>query len=116
MKFTVDNLQLVNHAEIALDGVTVIAAPNGCGKSTISKGLASLASLSRDVSVNVQYRRFEKIIEAVRRMFSIRTAPISFVRWTWPLVGRSVNRIAIITEWKSVRVSTACGLIVLTGI
>lgn len=36
MKFTVDNLQLVNHAEIALDGVTVIAAPNGFGISSIA--------------------------------------------------------------------------------
>lgn len=70
MKFIVDNLQLVNHAEIVLDGVTVIAAPNGSGKSTISKGLASLASLCRDVSVNVQYRRFEKIIETVRHVYS----------------------------------------------
>ena len=42
MKFTLNNIARVSHAEIALDGITVLAGGNGTGKSTICRSLHAL--------------------------------------------------------------------------
>jgi predicted ATPase len=37
MKISIDKIRAIEHADVILDGITVIAGENGCGKSTISK-------------------------------------------------------------------------------
>lgn len=37
LKLEINDIRAIKNAEIALDGITVIAGENGCGKSTISK-------------------------------------------------------------------------------
>lgn len=42
IRIEVDGFRAIHHAEIALNGITVIAGINGCGKSTLSKLLYSV--------------------------------------------------------------------------
>ena len=42
IKIEVNDFRAIHHAEIALNGITVIAGINGCGKSTLSKLLYSV--------------------------------------------------------------------------
>ncbi len=37
--FKIDNYHAIGHADIEIDGITVIAGGNGCGKSTLSRWL-----------------------------------------------------------------------------
>lgn len=37
VKFIVNNFRAVEHANIALNGISVLTGENGCGKSSISK-------------------------------------------------------------------------------
>ena len=44
MRLEIRNIGKVRHADIAIDGLTVIAAANNTGKSTLGKALYSLLS------------------------------------------------------------------------
>ena len=46
MKFTVNNIGLILKAELLLNGITLIAAENDSGKSTIGKALFALIETS----------------------------------------------------------------------
>ena len=65
MRFLIDNLALVRHADIRVEGISLIASPNGSGKSTISRGLATFASLGQRMPRLVQTWRFRKILQSV---------------------------------------------------
>lgn len=49
MKLTIENIGNVKHAEIEINGISVIAGQNGTGKSTISRSLFSIFSANYDV-------------------------------------------------------------------
>ena len=38
-RFKIQNYHAIKEADIAIDGITVIAGPNGSGKSTLSRWL-----------------------------------------------------------------------------
>lgn len=68
MKLVIDSLAIVDHAEIDLDGITVIAGENNVGKSTLGKALFALVNSFSNVfsspeeevvrSLNQTFRRF----------------------------------------------------------
>lgn len=60
MKLCIDNFAKISHADIAIDGITVIAGENNTGKSTIGKTLFSLFnSLSGIEDKILRQRRYE---------------------------------------------------------
>lgn len=66
MKLSLSNLAKISSAEINLPGVTVVAGPNGTGKSTISRALMILKTLNRNLPMLVAYERVVSIIAALR--------------------------------------------------
>jgi len=76
MQLNLKNVNLIRHAEITLNGLTVIAGENDTGKSTIGKILFSLIKslnqydkgFSDDKKINIQ-EKIEHIYRQVRSMF-----------------------------------------------
>jgi ABC-type transport system involved in cytochrome c biogenesis ATPase subunit len=74
--FEITDYHAIKRAKIRVDGITVLAGVNGCGKSTMSRWLYYLVNATHDFE---QYQRFyfiqslEQEIERVHRVF--RTTP-----------------------------------------
>ena len=61
MKLTIGNIGNVKHAEIDINGISVIAGQNGTGKSTISRSLFSIFSANYDVIKKISNDRTRAI-------------------------------------------------------
>ena len=46
--FKIENYNAIGHADIDIDGITVIAGGNGCGKSTLSRWLYYILNIIED--------------------------------------------------------------------
>lgn len=69
MKLCVDNFALIKHAEIDIDGITVIAGNNNTGKSTVGKILYSMFNALNNLDDKIRKQREEQLTEAVRYSF-----------------------------------------------
>lgn len=65
MKLTIDNFAKISHAEIELNGLTVIGGENNTGKSTVGKILYSIFRGTSDVARRVKAERFKAVREAL---------------------------------------------------
>lgn len=72
MRLVANNIARVSKADIVLDDIAVIAGQNGTGKSTISRALMTLSSVSRRISELVQNERIRSILSIVRESFGKR--------------------------------------------
>ena len=61
MKLTIENIGNVKHAEIEINGISVIAGQNGTGKSTISRSLFSIFSANYEVIKKISNDRTRAI-------------------------------------------------------
>lgn len=78
MRLVLQDIARVSSAQIDLGGITVIAGANGTGKSTISRSLMTLASVSRRILKLVQSERMESILGALRESFGKYGANVFF--------------------------------------
>lgn len=78
MKLTVRNVARISCAEIILDGITVVSGANGTGKSTISRSLMTLSSVSANISELVQTERINSVLRALRTSFAKHGADILY--------------------------------------
>lgn len=65
MKLTVDNFAFIKHADVTIDGITVIAGNNNTGKSTVGKILFAIFSVLKDINQKItgqRYRLIEKTL------------------------------------------------------
>jgi len=65
MKLTVDNFALIKHAEIDVDGITVIAGNNNSGKSTVGKILFSIFTALSNIDEKIKNQRLKLIQRTV---------------------------------------------------
>lgn len=70
MKLKVQNVARVSNAELDLSGITVIAGGNGTGKSTISRALMTLCSVSRRIVSLIQHERLTSMVIGFREALS----------------------------------------------
>lgn len=71
MRLEIRNIGKVRHADIAIDGITVIAAANNTGKSTLGKALYSLLSPFHNYDSNVRDRLVRSVFRAMSQMAPI---------------------------------------------
>lgn len=57
MRLKIDNFAKVKHADIVIDGITVIAGENNTGKSTIGKVLYSTFNCLYQIDSKIEERR-----------------------------------------------------------
>ena len=69
MKFKILNVGRVESADIDLCGITVLAGANGTGKSTISRSLMSISSVSRRINSLILAERGRSIIKILQESF-----------------------------------------------
>ena len=61
MKLTIDNFAKISHADISIDGITVIAGENNTGKSTVGKILFSLFNATSNFNDKILNQRMKEI-------------------------------------------------------
>lgn len=69
MKLKIENIARVKSADIDLCGITVIAGANGSGKSTISRSLMTVSSISRRINPLILIERGRSIIKILQEVF-----------------------------------------------
>ena len=67
MRLKIDNFAKIKHADIAIDGITVLAGENNTGKSTIGKVLYSSFNSLYDIDLKIEKRRYENIYNVCSR-------------------------------------------------
>ena len=67
-RFILNNYHAIGEANISIDGITVIAGCNGCGKSTISKWLYAFVNYSNEFSDLVDERLLKRLNIEIRKM------------------------------------------------
>ena len=68
MKLTVDNFAFIKHADIAIDGITVITGDNNSGKSTVGKILYSIFFALNGIDKKIEKQRRSAIIEKAQNL------------------------------------------------
>lgn len=66
MKLTIKNLAKVDHAELALSGITLIAGENDSGKSTCGKAICTLLNAFEELDSRVDQVRQERLFDAIK--------------------------------------------------
>ncbi|MBD5299608.1 MAG: ATP-binding protein [Bacteroides sp.] len=88
-RFILENYHAIKKADILLDGLTVLAGLNGCGKSTISRWLYGFVKFSNDFDRIVDAETAEELFERNRRLYEIQRR-IAF--WTKTNILPSAHR------------------------
>lgn len=65
MKLVVENFALIKHAEIAIDGITVITGDNDSGKSTVGKILFSIFAALGNIESKIEEQKLRMIRKIV---------------------------------------------------
>ena len=66
MRLVIDNLAKVGHANLAFNGITIIAGNNDTGKSTVGKALFAMFTIFKNIEDRIKTLRFIKIDELVK--------------------------------------------------
>lgn len=70
-RFIINNYHAIENADISIDGITVIAGCNGCGKSTISKWLYALVNYTNEFNGLVDFRLLKRVNDEIRKMLRL---------------------------------------------
>lgn len=79
-RFRLKDYHAIADADIAIDGITVLAGENGCGKSTIARWLHAFVNISNDFDELIDRQLLENINRLIDRMTRIARNLILFER------------------------------------
>lgn len=69
MKLRIENVAKIEHAEVELNGITVVAGKNNTGKSTIGKVVFSLFNSLSDIETRLARQKEQLIYKRIRNRF-----------------------------------------------
>lgn len=67
----VQQFRAIQHADIDLNGITVVAGENGCGKSTLSKLLYNTIKISHNYDTIIKQRLNQELKDIINALYSI---------------------------------------------
>lgn len=79
MRLTIENIGLIRHAQIQLNGLTVIAGSNDSGKSTVGKIIFSLVKAIQRYQDDLEESKDIKLAEKLRTLFVEVRQEVDFV-------------------------------------
>jgi len=105
----VEDFRAISQAEIKLDGITVVAGVNGCGKSTLSKLLYWVYRGATDFKVlaDIQFRKDLEVVNKLVMLF-VQTAQYHFLEEqnnneiTTNNIGIKIQRMPYMAEVMSI--------------
>lgn len=105
----VEDFRAISQAEIKLDGITVVAGVNGCGKSTLSKLLYWVYRSATDFKVlaDIQFRKDLEVVNKLVMLF-VQTAQYHFLEEqnnneiTTNNIGIKIQRMPYMAEVMSI--------------
>lgn len=71
MKISVNNIGLINRADIELDGITVIGGYNCSGKSTILKAIYSLLYSNSDIKKKIEEEKEKSYVQTIENLYGV---------------------------------------------
>ncbi len=69
INFTLENVGIIKHAEIALNGLTVIAGENDTGKSTVGKLMFAIVKTLSSFEQDLNADKKKKIRETIETIY-----------------------------------------------
>ncbi len=82
MKLTVNNFAFIKHADVTIDGITVIAGNNNTGKSTVGKILFSIFAALNNINHKIEGQRYQMIERTlVARILQVAGEKASNIAW-----------------------------------
>ncbi|MBQ7023440.1 MAG: AAA family ATPase [Akkermansia sp.] len=105
MKLRVDNFALIKHAEIDIDGITVIAGNNNSGKSTVGKVLFSIFSVLDNINHKIERQRYKIVVRTLISKL-LQAGDEKDKKYVWELDGDFSNFMysrqnKVIIDWDS---------------
>lgn len=105
MKLRVDNFALIKHAEIDIEGITVIAGNNNSGKSTVGKVLFSIFSVLDNINHKIERQRYKIVVRTLISKL-LQAEDEKDKKYVWELDGDFSNFMysrqnKVIIDWDS---------------
>lgn len=105
MKLRIDNFALIKHAEIDIDGITVIAGNNNSGKSTVGKILFSIFTTLSNIDEKIEAQRVRMIQRVVAsKIYRVAGEDLEYHLWGLEREIRefvSIHNGSVVIDWKS---------------
>lgn len=105
MKLRIDNFALIKHAEIDIDGITVIAGNNNSGKSTVGKILFSIFTALSNIDEKIEAQRVRMIQRVVAsKIYRVAGEDLEYHLWGLEREIRefvSIHNGSVVIDWKS---------------
>lgn len=105
MKLRIDNFALIKHAEIDIDGITVIAGNNNSGKSTVGKILFSIFTALSNIDEKIEAQRVKMIQRVVAsKIYRVAGEDLEYHLWGLEREIRefvSTHNGSVVIDWKS---------------
>lgn len=101
MRLKIENIGMIRHADIRLDGLTIIAGENDTGKSTVGKLIFSLVKAFNRYEQDLNESKSDKILELIEKNYFQLRKEYEFGEKEWLRLRESFHPRLFLRELKN---------------